>query len=210
MGSDAGRRGTVHPSPGCEGWQKIGSSRRAGTRVLLPRPGTLCCGRPLYDFGMLRLARQKLRQAMTALGPYVHEGIPVVGLEPSCVAVFRDELRGLFPDDETPSCSRSEPSRSPSACGGRRWRPTRLRARALVQVRCHQHAMRDFGFERGAKYEVSVKAGQRILGPAIAEADDDTLILADGFSCRTQIRHLTGRRALHLAEMLSLALESAA
>src|SRR5205814_2445267 len=69
-----------------------------GFEVLLPKQ-TLCCGRPLYDFGMLDLARRQLRQILTALREPIAEGVPIVGLEPSCVSVFRDELVNLMPRD---------------------------------------------------------------------------------------------------------------
>jgi len=71
----------------------------AGFRVELPQ-GSLCCGRPLYDFGMLDRAENLLLRILDALAPEIEAGVPVVGLEPSCVAVFRDELCNLFPKDE--------------------------------------------------------------------------------------------------------------
>ena len=71
----------------------------AGFEVIVPRR-SLCCGRPLYDFGMLKTAKKLLRQFLETLRPEIEGGTPVVGLEPSCVAVFRDELINLFPMDE--------------------------------------------------------------------------------------------------------------
>src|SRR5207237_10067301 len=70
----------------------------AGFRVQLPK-ANLCCGRPLYDFGLLDRAQMLLRQILDALAPAIDQGMPIVGLEPSCVAVFRDELRNLLPND---------------------------------------------------------------------------------------------------------------
>ena len=81
----------------------------AGYQVIVPRP-SLCCGRPLYDFGMLDTAKRLLRQILDTSRPQIEPGIPIVGLEPSCVAVFRDELTKLFPTTRTPSGSRSRRS----------------------------------------------------------------------------------------------------
>ena len=207
----------------------------AGMRVVLPPPG-LCCGRPLYDHGMLSLARRQARRAAAALAPFTARGLPIVGLEPSCVAVFRDEMPNLFPDDPVVrSLQRSVLTfaelidrRAGSLALRDLGRP------ALVQTHCHQHAVMgfdadlrvmsraglaperpnqgccgmagSFGFERGEKYEVSCRIAEQQLLPAVREAPEDTWILADGFSCREQIAQLGGRRALHLAEALRMAL----
>src|SRR5205823_14214794 len=72
---------------------------RVGYEVVVPQ-GSLCCGRPVYDYGMLDTGKRLLRGVLDALGPELEAGVPVVGLEPSCIAVFRDELTNLFPDDE--------------------------------------------------------------------------------------------------------------
>ena len=206
----------------------------AGYRVELPRQ-MLCCGRPLYDYGMLKLARRQLRRILETLGPVVAAGVPVVGLEPSCAAVFRDELVNLFPGDETARrLSRQTVLLSEfleqQADG---YEPPRLAGKALVHGHCHHKAIMkldaeqallaragldfevldsgccglagSFGYER-EHYDVSMKCGERVLLPAVRAAAEDTLIVADGFSCREQIAHGTGRRALHLAEVLALAL----
>lgn len=207
----------------------------AGVRPILP-PGSLCCGRPLYDFGMLDLARRKLRHVLAVLSPAIDAGIPVVMLEPSCLAVFRDELVNLFPHEPRAGKLASLAITFADAMerfAGDSPAPAPRRA-ALVQVHCHQHSVigfdtepklldslgldwrrlesgccgmaGSFGFERGRKYEVSVAAGERILLPAIREATEDTLIIADGFSCREQIAQGTGRRAYHLAEAVAMSL----
>ncbi|WP_432921056.1 FAD-binding and (Fe-S)-binding domain-containing protein [Microbispora sp. CA-135349] len=207
----------------------------AGFHVIVPE-GPLCCGRPLYDYGMLTLARRYLRRVLDAVGPLVEAGIPVVGLEPSCLAVFRDELTNLLPDDldarrlHANSYLLSE-FLTRHAPG---WPLPRLRRRALVQVHCHHHAvmgfdaeralLRDmgldveipdsgccgmaggFGYEAGEHYAVSMAAGERVLLPKVRAADPGTLIVADGFSCRGQITAGTGRRPLHLAQVLALAI----
>lgn len=206
----------------------------AGFEVIVPRR-SLCCGRPLYDFGMLKTAKKLLRQILETLRPEIEGGTPVVGLEPSCVAVFRDELINLFPMDEDArrlsanTYLLSEFLEQKAS----HFRPPRLRRKALVQKHCHHdHVMgfRDednllrrlgldfeilnsgccgmagsFGFEAG-HYDVSVAVGQRVLLPAVRDADPTTLIVADGFSCREQIAGLTGRGALHLAQLLQMAL----
>jgi Fe-S oxidoreductase len=210
----------------------------AGRHVVIPER-TLCCGRPLYDFGMLTLARRQLRQILGALREEVRAGTPIVALEPSCGAVFRDELANLFPHDEDAkrlgrlTCSLAE-----FLCGHAADRPApQLTRRALVHLHCHQRATSDteadarvlrelgldldvlddgccglagsFGYEAGEKYEVSIKAGERTLLPAVRAAGADTLIVSDGFSCRSQIAHGSDRGALHLAQVLQLALRGA-
>lgn len=207
----------------------------AGYQVVSPKP-FLCCGRPFYDYGMLDLAKRHLRQVLHELRPQLGEGIPVVGLEPSCVSVFRDELTNLFPKDEdarrlarqTLTLAEFLQHTVPD------YRPPTLRRKALVHGHCHHKAvmrmdaeaqllsrlgldfeMLDsgccgmagaFGFEKGDHYAVSIKAGERVLLPAVRNAARDTLIVADGFSCREQIAQGTNRRALHLAQVLHMAL----
>ena len=202
----------------------------AGFQVVVPRQ-SLCCGRPLYDFGMLDTAKGLLREILDTLRPEIEAGTPVVGLEPSCVAVFRDELMNLFPMDEDAKrlCGqhvhpervpREEGARLPAAAAQAQGaRPEALPSRARHEVRrtrtrsCKKLGLDfelldsgccgmagSFGFE-SEHYDVSVAVGERVLLPAVREADDDTLIIADGFSCREQIAGLTDRGALHLAQV---------
>jgi FAD/FMN-containing dehydrogenase/Fe-S oxidoreductase len=207
----------------------------AGFRVEVPEQ-SLCCGRPLYDFGMLDLAKRQLRQILEALHPYLVEGVPVVGLEPSCVAVFRDELTNLFPNDEDARRLRGQAYVLSEFLDKEDYRPPKLERKALVHGHCHHKAVMgmsdeekvltrlglDFevvdsgccglagswGFEKGEHYEVSMKAGERVLLPAVRGADKDALILTDGFSCREQINGATDRRALHLAQVIRMALRN--
>lgn len=209
----------------------------AGYRVLVPRT-SLCCGRPLYDFGFLSQAKGLLRQALVTLRPYIEVGIPVVGLEPSCVAVFRDELTNLFPEDEGAKRLSEQSFLLSEFLERSGYNPPRLARKALVHGHCHHKAVMHlddetnmlakmgldfqvldsgccgmagvFGFERGEHYEVSIQVGERILLPAVRRAAKDTLILADGFSCREQIAQVTNRRALHLAQVLQMALQGGA
>lgn len=207
----------------------------AGFQVVVPR-ASLCCGRPLYDYGMLDRAKALLRQILDTLREEIRNGIPVVGLEPSCVAVFRDELVNLFPDDEdalrlkTQTFTLAEflEKKAPG------FRVPVLKHEALVHGHCHQKAVMkmkaeqelykkmqlnfhevdsgccgmagSFGYERGTHYDVSVAAGELVLLPAVREASRDALIIADGFSCREQIIQQTGRQPMHTAEVLALAL----
>jgi Fe-S oxidoreductase/FAD/FMN-containing dehydrogenase len=209
----------------------------AGFRVRVPS-GWLCCGRPLYDYGMLDLATRHLRRILKVLHEPIRAGMPVVVLEPSCASVFLDELLNLFPRDEnarrlsqqTFLLSEFLVEKAPH------FYPPKLEGRAVVQGHCHHKSIMKmdaeedvlqrlgldctvldsgccgmagaFGFETGDHYEVSVKAGERVLLPAVREAAHDTLIIADGFSCREQIEQRTGRRGVHLAEVLHMALQS--
>jgi len=207
---------------------------RAGFRVYVPRV-ELCCGRPLYDYGFLGMARRWLRQILRTLRRPIRAGLPMVVLEPSCASVFRDELLNLLPGDEDArrlarqTCTLDEllTRHAPELP-----LPT-LRGRALVQGHCHHKSVLDFageegllrrlglelsapeagccgmagafGFEAGTHAEVARTCGERALLPAVRAAGEATLVIADGFSCREQIAQGTGRTALHLAEVLELA-----
>lgn len=206
----------------------------AGFDVEVPRRH-MCCGRPLYDYGMLDTARAVLRDTMRKMREQTPD-VPIVVLEPSCATVFRDEMLNLFPgDEEARSLSRRvllfDEFLHREAPG---FRP-RLDAAALVHGHCHHKSVMrldreqdvlqqmgvqaqvvdsgccgmagPFGFERD-HYGISMQIGERVLLPAVRAATKDTLIVADGFSCREQIRQGTGRRALHLAEVLAKAIGS--
>ena len=206
---------------------------RGGYQVSIPsRP--LCCGRPLYDWGMLGAAKSLWRQTLDALRDDIRAGVPLVGLEPSCVAAFRDELVGLFPDDEDAARLAKQTFMLSEFLEHEGFQPPSLRRRALVHGHCHQKSVMtmrseeavlramgveyqlldsgccgmagSFGFE-AHKYDVSVKAGERVLLPAVRAAAEDTLIIASGFSCHEQIVQLTGRRPMHLAEVLRMAMD---
>jgi Fe-S oxidoreductase len=206
--------------------------RSAGYSVAIPRRA-LCCGRPLYDFGLLDRAKAYLRGIMQELSDPIDAGVPVVVLEPSCASVFRDELRNLFPDDERAMRLRRQTLLLPELLESGRppYQPARLARRVLLHGHCHQKALMKmghteavlrkmgvtldtpdagccgmagaFGFEADT-FAVSRAIGERVLLPAVRNAADDTLIVADGFSCREQIEQATGRRALHLAEVLTM------
>jgi len=169
------------------------------------------------------------------LRPALHAGAPIVVLEPSCLAVFRDELMNLFPDDEDAiRLSRQTFLLSEFLCRKvQGYRPPRLPGRVLLHGHCHHKALAklddeeavlratgadletldsgccgmagSFGFEAD-HYDVSMKVGELVLLPAVRRAPADTIIVADGFSCREQISQATGRHAVHLAEALHLGL----
>ncbi|HEY6307920.1 MAG TPA: FAD-linked oxidase C-terminal domain-containing protein [Candidatus Angelobacter sp.] len=205
----------------------------AGYQVIIPE-ASLCCGRPLYDFGMLDAARHQLKQTLEALRPQIAGGTPVIGLEPSCVSVFRDEMTNLLGHNpEAEQLRRQTFLLSEFLVQKADYRPPQLKRKALVHGHCHHKSVLkfdseqellerlgldfqvldsgccgmagSFGFE-AEKYDVSVQIGERVLLPAVRKADADTLIIADGFSCFQQIEGLTGREALHLAEVLQMAI----
>jgi len=201
---------------------------RLGYHVIVP-PQT-CCGRPLYDFGLLDSAREHL-EALFATVRAAPEELPIVVLEPSCFAVFRDEARNLCGD--APAVRTIAES---AVLFDEFVRPhferrdlAPLSGDALVHVHCHQRAIvgidptaaalrasrlnarildagccgmaGSFGYDKD-HYQVSVGAGERALLPAVRQAPAGTVIVADGFSCREQIHQLSGRRARHFAEIV--------
>lgn len=207
----------------------------AGFEVDVPRR-TLCCGLTWISTGQLRVAKRVLRRTLTALRPALRTSTPVVVLEPSCAAVFRSDLPELLFGDEdahrlakqTRTLGELLAERAPD------WEPPPIDAHAVVQQHCHQHAILgygkdrqvladagvdvepldagccglagNFGFEKG-HYDVSVACAEDKLMPALRDADADALVLADGFSCRTQIRALAAdRRPMHVAQVLARAL----
>jgi Fe-S oxidoreductase len=205
----------------------------AGYRVTIPEVA-LCCGRPLYDFGMLETAKRQLQQILGSLRPQVAAGIPLIGLEPSCVSVFRDEMTNLLGRNEDAEKLRSQTFLlSEFLVRKADYHPPRLDRKAVVHGHCHHKSVLkfdaeqellkrtgldfqvldagccgmagSFGFE-AEKYEVSVQIGERVLLPAVRRAASDTLIIADGFSCYEQIEGLAGRTALHIAEVLQMAI----
>nr|WP_306999482.1 FAD-binding and (Fe-S)-binding domain-containing protein [Amycolatopsis thermophila] len=203
----------------------------AGWRVVVP-DGPVCCGLTWISTGQLATAKKVLGRTVRRLAPHLRRGGLVLGLEPSCTAVFRADAAELFPEDEdvrrlrdqTVTLAELLTRHSPG------YQPPARPGRAVAQVHCHQHAVLgwdadrelleragveverldsgccglagNFGFERG-HLEVSEACAERVLLPALRESDPGTTVLADGFSCRTQIHQLAGRQARHLAELLA-------
>ncbi|WP_329272041.1 FAD-binding and (Fe-S)-binding domain-containing protein [Streptomyces pseudovenezuelae] len=209
----------------------------AGFRVAVPAK-PVCCGLTWISTGQLPLARKVLHRTLDVLRPYLEAGTPIIGLEPSCTAVFRSDAPELMPADQdvqrlagqVRTFAEHLVHHAPEG-----WQPPRLARQATVQTHCHQHAVMkfdadrelmrrahldaeildegccglagNFGFERG-HHEVSMAVAEQGVLPAVRGAAPDSLVLADGFSCRTQIEQGgTGRRALHLAEVLALGLD---
>jgi Fe-S oxidoreductase len=211
----------------------VGVLEDAGWRVIMPPKG-LCCGLTWISTGQLKTAKKMLTRTVRALAPHVQSGGPLVGLEPSCTAVFRADAPELFPDDKDVLRLRDQTVTLAEllTCHSPGYEPPRIgNLTALAQVHCHQHAVLgweaddellqaagidvhrldsgccglagNFGFERG-HLDVSIQCAERVLLPKVRAADQDTVVLADGFSCRTQIHELAGgREAVHLAELLA-------
>ena len=196
----------------------------------------LCCGRPLYDYGFLDMAKTYIQRNLQALAPYLERDTPMVVLEPSCCSVFRDEMQNLFPESErthrlaknTFTLSEFLEKHVPG------YQPPRLDRSAIVQGHCHHKAIMrlkderavmgkmglhyevlesgccgmagSFGYEKD-KYAVSIACGERSLLPAVRKAKVSTIVMADGFSCKEQIAQETNRNGLHLAEVLKIGLD---
>jgi FAD/FMN-containing dehydrogenase/Fe-S oxidoreductase len=209
----------------------------AGWQVRLPN-GNVCCGRPLYDFGMLDRAKRLLMGTLDVLSAEIEQRTPVVVLEPSCASVFRDELLDLFPEDER-ATRLSQQVFLFSEFIEKKAQAFQLPAvhrKALVHGHCHHKSimkMADeervlqrmgmdyempapgccgmagaFGFEK-EKYDLSVAIGELELLPAVRLVPEGSLIIADGFSCREQIEQCTGRKAIHVAEAIQMGLTKA-
>jgi Fe-S oxidoreductase len=205
----------------------------AGCHVELPSR-RLCCGRPLYDYGFLDHAKRLLREILDTMHPHLEAGTPIVVLEPSCLAVFRDELVNLFPDDrDARRLSRQSFLLSEFLLNHvPGYKPPTLACRVMLHGHCHHKAIAglkdeetllkamsprvdvldsgccgmagSFGFE-ASHFEVSNQVGELVLLPAVRRAPPDTLIVADGFSCREQIEQGTARHAVHVAQAIQLA-----
>ncbi|HEY6835957.1 MAG TPA: FAD-binding and (Fe-S)-binding domain-containing protein [Gaiellaceae bacterium] len=204
----------------------------AGCNVVIPQMH-LCCGRPLYDYGMLSLARRYADRVVDNLRDEIRAGTPVVGIEPSCVAVFKDELKKLKSLDEDAQRLAKQTFHLSEFLDGLDWEPPTLVGKALLHGHCHHKAtggispektiLEQMGLEveeldsgccgmaggwgyEPDHYDVSVACGERVLLPRVREASPETLIVADGFSCRSQIEQChTGRDGMHVAEVIKLA-----
>jgi Fe-S oxidoreductase len=200
----------------------------AGFRVTLPKH-RLCCGRPLYDYGFLDQARRYLERIVDALRDDIRAGVPVVGLEPSCVAVFRDELIKMLPHDEDAQRLSKQTFHLAEFLLAHDYTPRAQTGRVLLHGHCHGRATGGFepeqklleragfvvaapetgccgmagawGYERD-HYDVSRACAERVLLPAVRDAAPQTLLVASGFSCRSQIEQLSDRQALHIAQVL--------
>lgn len=202
-------------------------------RTVLPPPSGVCCGLTYVSTGQLDAARRVMRRTLDRLDPL--PGQPLVVLEPSCAATLRTDLPELLPDDpraaELAASVRTFAQYLEEYAAD--WTPPRLDRPAVGQTHCHQHAVLgdaaerrlrermgltgelsggccglagNFGFEKG-HWEVSVACAEEQLLPAVRSSEPGAELLADGFSCRTQLDQLAGRRARHLAEVIAEEME---
>jgi FAD/FMN-containing dehydrogenase/Fe-S oxidoreductase len=204
----------------------------AGWQVVMPEQH-VCCGRPLYDYGFLDQAERYLRRTLAQLRDEIRAGTPVVGMEPSCLAVFKDELTGMLPHDDDAKRLARNAYHFGEFFEEFDIEVPQLARKALVWGHCHHKATGgmdpehhllermgvdvqpvsggccglagSWGFEEG-KHDISLACGEEALLPAVREADPDTVVIANGFSCKTQIQQGdTGRRALHVAQVMKMA-----
>ena len=193
-------------------------------------PEGLCCGRPYYDFGMLDKAKASLEKILSALAPQIESGAPLVVLEPGCHSVFRDEMVRLLPGNASAAKLAKQTVSLAELLEARNWKPRRIGGEALLHGHCHQKALGgtsadvallqaagietsapetgccgmagSFGF-RPDTYATSVQIANLSLLPKVNGTSAETLIVANGFSCREQIEDLAGRDTLHLADVLA-------
>ncbi|MFG3101794.1 FAD-binding and (Fe-S)-binding domain-containing protein [Streptomyces sp. NPDC048182] len=233
----AGLRVTLPPTLRHPRGPAVGDGRTVSAlRLLSARWGRVCCGLTYTSTGQLDRARAVLRRTLDLMAPVLATDAPVVVLEPSCAAALRTDLPELLPDD--PRAARLAARVLTFAETLERhapgWTPPALDRPVTGQTHCHQHAVLgdaadrrlraaagltgdlaggccglagNFGFERG-HYEVSVACAEDQLLPAVRAAPPAPVILADGFSCRTQLEQLAGIRGRHLAEVLAEGLDA--
>ncbi len=205
---------------------------RAGFVVELPER-QVCCGRPNISKGLLNDAKRYQNKLVDTLTPQMAGGVPLVGLEPSCVLTFRDELPDLIGRERAKVVAENSYTLEEFLDSLQDYKPGRLDRRAIIHGHCHQKALvgmeptrrllnrvdglefdildsgccgmaGSFGYEEG-HYEVSEAIGERVLFPAVRGAPDD-IIVAPGYSCRSQISDFCdGRRSVHTAELLAMA-----
>jgi len=191
----------------------------------------VCCGLTWISTGQLDGARKQLRRSLSALEPALAAGTPIVGLEPSCTAVLRADAAELLPDDpRARQVAAATHTLAELLAKTEGWTaPDLSDVQAVAQPHCHQHAVMgwtadaallagagadvnavggccglagNFGVERG-HYEVSVAVAETALLPAVRDASHDAIVLADGFSCRTQLEQLGQVHSQHLAQLLA-------
>jgi FAD/FMN-containing dehydrogenase/Fe-S oxidoreductase len=209
----------------------------AGWQVIMPQ-GHVCCGRPLYDYGFLDQAERYLHTVLDHLREHARAGTPIVGMEPSCLAVFKDELVKLLPHDddarrvadnsyhfgeffdtfdvEPPRFEPGDPAAATlwGHCHHRATGGVESEQRVLERMGVDTRSVvggccglaGSWGFEDG-KWQISLDCGEQAFLPAARETGPDAVVVANGFSCQTQLEQAPGsqRRALHLAEVMSLA-----
>ena len=231
----AGLRVALPPSLRLRG-RPVGDARsRSAARLLTARRGRVCCGLTYISTGQLDRARSVLRRTLDLLEPVLETDAPVVVLEPSCAAALRADAPELLHDDPRAArlASRVRTFAETLEQYAPHWSPPRLDRPVTGQTHCHQHAVLgdaadrrlrtaagltgdltggccglagNFGFEKG-HYDISAACAEEQLLPAVRTAGATAVVLADGFSCRTQLHQLAGVRGRHLAEVLAEGLD---
>lgn len=208
---------------------------KAGFEVIVPA-ARMCCGRPLYDFGLLDTAKTYLENVLAGMKPHLDAGLPIVVLEPSCASVFKDELHNLFPDraDAARLRERTMLLSEVLVKEAKDFVLPQLARKAIVQGHCHHKSLLDFESEKTVLSKMGLDAealeagccgmagafgfvsetretgkavGERELLPRVRSEEERTFVIANGFSCREQIAQHTPRRALHLAEVIKIAID---
>jgi FAD/FMN-containing dehydrogenase/Fe-S oxidoreductase len=217
----------------------------AGYEVHLPRAADgrrpLCCGRTFLAVGLIDEARREAQRCAAALAPFLERGIPFIGLEPSCMLGFRDEIPALVKGDDGRRLAAhallfEEFLAREAKAGTLKLSLRPVAKRALLHGHCHQKSFAVMpavetvlnlvpelavetvdssccgmagAFGYGADtIDVSLKMAELSLLPAVRRADSDTLVVADGTSCRHQIKDGSGREALHVARVLAMSLDA--
>jgi Fe-S oxidoreductase len=206
--------------------------KQLGWHVMLPK-NRLCCGRPLYDFGLLERARELLTHILDDLADDIAAGVPLVGLEPGCLSVFKDELLKQLPGHPLAKKLSAQTFLFSDFVARQPFDWPTLDADVIVHGHCHQKALfgmqgdtallnklgvkwklldtgccgmaGSFGFN-AEHHALSTKIGEDKLFPAVRAADAETIVLTNGFSCREQIEQGTGRHAMHIAQLVQRAL----
>lgn len=219
--------------------------RAAGCSVTVAasKPGErpLCCGRTFLAAGLVEEARREAARFIEAVSPAIRRGVPIVGLEPSCLLTLRDEFLSLLPGPDAEALSGQallieELLARDSLMETLQSRLKPASGPILVHGHCHQKAFNAvkpvietlrlvpdarpelietsccgmagaFGYNRQS-YDISVGMAELDLLPRLRGADERSVIVADGFSCRHQIMDLSGRQARHAIRILRDALSN--
>jgi Fe-S oxidoreductase len=216
----------------------VAAGRRVHIAQALDGNRGLCCGRTFLSAGLVDQAREEMTRTITALAPFVSRGVPVLGLEPSCLLTLRDEFLSVLPGEATEALARNamllEEYLAAEHEAGRLDLNLKTTGEVLVHGHCHQKAHQTMGamnttlgllrgmdattvqtsccgmagaFGYGADtYEVSQAMGEASLLPAARDAAPTTTLIANGTSCRQQIKHGSGRDAVHIVQVLRRAL----
>lgn len=200
----------------------------AGYEVIIPQ-NQLCCGLTWISTGQLDSARRILGKTVEELSTFAAQGVPIVGLEPSCTAVLRADARELLGTESAANVAQATQTLAELLSDTEAWKPPAMKGLSVIaQPHCHHHAVMgwsadaqllasagadvqklggccglagNFGVEKG-HYDVSVAVAEQQLLPAVRTASDETVVLADGYSCRTQLSDLSDRDGIHLAQLL--------